>query len=450
MSNQAKKIALEAEALSKSAINQDGSKLIVMKGPLSEVFTKALNVVFAKPNVVTGEYVAMESQAIDTVLLKRAEQAVHRRDENNVVRVGHNGAQVENASQTDDDYTIYGVNKLGTTPEDIIAVKGEMSKLNPDERSRFALVVNYCVPSHYSPNASAQAESYMLNLETALENMVESMGGKTFRSLDQAMSDVTRKKTVAVEGLTDSIKRVFSGGGSTISKGDIVNGKAAAKVESTFLNNDWMNKRPFKNKKVVIRKRYPTFVSDAADFGLSLYKSALDNFEKNMDSTATRLANDLRPFEQAISSGEIAKNPETYYYRLEDAEIVSTIPGMVYPKEVAKAFPSLDRNRAKNAAAILLKVIQEKPASVSPAAVKIHKIGNDWYGRGGFINRLNKLADEGDGSMEEEFDHLFSDLEQILSEIEANLDENYVEKFREMERINFIIDLANYINESAK
>lgn len=180
------KPALEAEAIvgmAKNNINDD--KLLVMKGPLSEIFTKALNIVCAKQDNATGEYV-MESAAIDTVLLKKRQQmmmdAVQPSTDQPAVVV----TDIPTASEKST-YTVHGVNPIKIEPEDVVKIKSEVECLSEEEKERYIVVMDNCQPSTNSPHASASAKPYATALANALESFCEYHGVKVHKRLSTAL-----------------------------------------------------------------------------------------------------------------------------------------------------------------------------------------------------------------------------------------------------------------------
>lgn len=393
MSNKAKQVALEAETLADTVVKKDGSKLITVKGSLSEVFTQALNTVFAKPNSLTGEYVAMESQAIDMVHLKRAQAAASGVGEDNVIRVGgHQHPQTVSPDQSSSDhYTIYGVNKLAVKPEDIVDVKSELSKLDPDERANFALVVNYCTPSHFSPDATGEPKEYMLNLQTALESMVEDMGGKVYKSLDACMESIiddgTAYGNVAMEGILDSIREIFSRK-NTLTKKDLgwmtrVEQGVIDKIKKTFANPSWVAKniKPVHQIKVNPKIMRGLIVNGKVAEPSQAIATRGQMFVKNYDARI----NEIKAFDQAQKKA-LAEIEAFYRKNPKDAKTVDNFARQVISKikvpESTSVIKDIQARHKSDAAAVqqasgaINSMTKEQVVSAANEALKYLNLSN--------------------------------------------------------------------------
>lgn len=134
---------------------------IEIKGPLSEVYTEALNAAYAK--VQTGEdSPALESQAIDAMVAQSLARYTNPQP--------HEAANV----------TIYGVSSADAVPQDIVNVTTELAD-KPAE-NEFVLIIDATQPSSNSETSGAPAERFV-EVGTALESICAAFGCKVYRSL---------------------------------------------------------------------------------------------------------------------------------------------------------------------------------------------------------------------------------------------------------------------------
>lgn len=136
---------------------------IVMKGPLSEVYTQALNAVYAKPEG-SPDGVAVESQANDALMMQALAS-----DFNNPP------SEEESAGTT----TVYGVSGSAPTNDDLIDISKEFEGDN-----KLVLIVDGVQPGPNSGDDSIPVERAEL-LGEALESFVKANGGQVFHSLEE-------------------------------------------------------------------------------------------------------------------------------------------------------------------------------------------------------------------------------------------------------------------------
>lgn len=153
--------ALESEAIATVAPDE---KTIVMKGPLAEVFTRALDIAYAKPDPITGE--AMESQQMDVAMMQKLAAALNTND----------------APPTNNFQTVYGVSRDAVTPQTIVDLTQEITH-GSDDRGDFYLIIDGTQPGDNGNASSTPVDT--VRMISAMECLVEAHGGKVFTSLEE-------------------------------------------------------------------------------------------------------------------------------------------------------------------------------------------------------------------------------------------------------------------------
>lgn len=179
---------------------------VVMTGPLGQVYTQALAIAFAKPEVnervETTDVTAMESQANDAIMAAGAIHAV----------TGADADVIDNPEAL-----IYGVSAQKLDEQTVIDVAKQMAEFELEQPEEFIVVVD---ATDMAQNADNQvndpteqldnAATYLTqpvndaNLEKVellpvLESMVVAMGGRVVYSLKQALECITELRTEVVE-----------------------------------------------------------------------------------------------------------------------------------------------------------------------------------------------------------------------------------------------------------
>lgn len=169
-----------ARLLRKALENSDSSPdpatqaSIIMKGPLADVYSKALQVAFDKENPAIPEddtvKAVLESQQIDVAIMEKMAKLMGANE----------------PPPTDNFQTVYGVSKDGITDEVIVDVTNELVSQatatgNRDRSDDFVLIVDATLPG------GEVAEKFE-PLATALETMVQAHGGKVYHSLSEYTS----------------------------------------------------------------------------------------------------------------------------------------------------------------------------------------------------------------------------------------------------------------------
>jgi len=135
--------------------------VVVMKGPLSELYTEALNKAYAKPNALDG--VAVESQANDVLMMQALASDFS------------NPPEEENSANT----TVYGVSAQNPTNDDFVNISKEF-----EGEDKLVLIIDGTDAGPNSPEDSIPAEKAQM-LTGALESFVIANGGIVFHSLQE-------------------------------------------------------------------------------------------------------------------------------------------------------------------------------------------------------------------------------------------------------------------------
>lgn len=147
------------------------NQTVVMKGPLAEVMTKALNVAYAKPDPVTGE-AAMESQAQEVTLIQ---QMI---------------SQANGGETPDQGLKIWGVSKDDFNQEVLTEITADMAaEVNEEKPSDYVVIVDGTRPGENSESAGVPEET-VVKLESAMESITTALGGKFYRSLEEFVESV--------------------------------------------------------------------------------------------------------------------------------------------------------------------------------------------------------------------------------------------------------------------
>lgn len=143
-------------------VAQVEEKTLEMKGPLAAVYTEALNQAYAKVEDPEAETPALESQAIDAMVASS---------------LARFSAPQEQESPA---VTVYGVAEADVSEQTVVDVAQELT--DKDEGGEFFLIVDATTPSVNGEHSAAPTER-LVRLDAALECLVESFGGKVYRSL---------------------------------------------------------------------------------------------------------------------------------------------------------------------------------------------------------------------------------------------------------------------------
>jgi hypothetical protein len=179
------KAALEGELVGQQenpAPQASEKEMLELKGPLSEVFSQALQKAYARPTSSDAPEsgVATESQANDALAIA---QLV-------------NDMEMANAATPSDgnSTTVYGVAANDVKPEDIVEVSQDLA----EGADNFAIVMDATQPSVNGSDSSAPSERVEY-FAKALEALAEAYGVKVFPSLEAFAADWVAKKQIATE-----------------------------------------------------------------------------------------------------------------------------------------------------------------------------------------------------------------------------------------------------------
>ena len=189
-------------------VNDGVNQTIVMKGPLSEIYTKALNMAYAKTDKLTQRVepvedrtivpdtktngmappaspmlepvaledlgphterikklvAALESQQIDATLMEKLSKTLT--------------AAEEPVAPTDSFQTIYGVSRDNLNDSDLVEVTKEIAVTPKNENSEYFVVIDRTGSDDETPDKIVQ-------LGNAMETVVNVFGGKVFHSLEE-------------------------------------------------------------------------------------------------------------------------------------------------------------------------------------------------------------------------------------------------------------------------
>lgn len=150
------------EAYDNGSTGSEGGEkdMVVMKGPLSELYTEALNKAYAKQGAMEG--VATESQANDALMMQ-------------ALASDFSNPPDEQAPAT----TVYGVSAQNPTNDDFINISKEF-----EGEDKLVLIIDGTDAGPNSPEDSIPAEKAEM-LTGALESFVKANGGDVFHSLQE-------------------------------------------------------------------------------------------------------------------------------------------------------------------------------------------------------------------------------------------------------------------------
>ncbi len=162
---------LMRQALEGDTVDNDQEQSVLIKGPLSEVYTQSLNIAYAKEPIANETSAepgtAMESQAQDAMLLQKLMTSITP------------------DPSTDENYvTLYAVDKDNVTDDDIIKMTQTLadSKTNDSNVDDFVLIMDATQPGPNSQVSGEPTERYV-NLAAAMESIATAHGVRVFSSL---------------------------------------------------------------------------------------------------------------------------------------------------------------------------------------------------------------------------------------------------------------------------
>jgi hypothetical protein len=178
MSKSMFRLALEGEQIQET--RRPNEPTIVMSGPLSEIFTKALDVAYAKSRSEGEAVVAVESQAQDVTIMQKIVESIN----NNATQVAE-PVNTEGVPAGDGaDLQVYGVAKADITDSDVVDVADALMNEDTETRPKeFVVVVDSTIPGANGPGSAPEEEVEYLS--EAMEALTKRLGGKFYRSFEE-------------------------------------------------------------------------------------------------------------------------------------------------------------------------------------------------------------------------------------------------------------------------
>lgn len=148
---------------------------VVIKGPLSDEFTKSLNEVYAK-KPEEGDQVSTESQANDAIAMQQLAKAI---------------ANEINPEVDHQPPTVFAVSAPEVTAEDVVALTTDMINQEPGTYDDYALVLDTTTPEMlsgggdgYDGTVTKYVDLSPDSLAAAMESIAKAHGVKVYPSLE--------------------------------------------------------------------------------------------------------------------------------------------------------------------------------------------------------------------------------------------------------------------------
>lgn len=171
--------------------DQESTQTIKMTGPLSEVYTKALQVVYAKSDNTSG-LVATESQAND-VLMQIALHKAMKVKEN--IRLKDN-LNIINASNTEEpNVIVHATDPFNLTPTSVMTTFSDLASVklaNPQTRGVLIVEDGEIASGPYNTKLD-KSEPSLVTLRTATENICRSMNVDLYYSFEAFVDSLQKK-----------------------------------------------------------------------------------------------------------------------------------------------------------------------------------------------------------------------------------------------------------------
>lgn len=143
---------------------------VVIKGPLSDEFTKSLNEVYAKPKEGGEDNVSTESQANDAIAMQALAKAISDQID----------PQADNTPPT-----VFAVAASDVTDQDVLALTQDMINQDPDRGLDYAIVLDTTTPEVQAGTGEESTQFLEINpLATAIESIAAAHGIPVFTSLE--------------------------------------------------------------------------------------------------------------------------------------------------------------------------------------------------------------------------------------------------------------------------
>ncbi len=188
-------------ALEDSETQTPAQKEVVMQGPLAEIYAKALDVAYAKPDTVTEEVVFGGDKNQESSAEQKQDAAEEAHDAGGVKADDQTGTEViAQETQANDaltaqaiaaqsapreeapsaEVTIYGVTQSEVTDATVAEVTKQITEKKPG--SEYILILDATQPG---PNGGTGTPSERtIDLNRALETVAECLGAKVYPSLE--------------------------------------------------------------------------------------------------------------------------------------------------------------------------------------------------------------------------------------------------------------------------
>lgn len=162
--------------------DQESTQTIKMTGPLSEVYTKALQVVYAKPDTTSG-LVATESQANDTLMQIALYKAMKVKEN---IRLKDNLNIIEASNTEEPNVVVHATDPFNLTPASILTTVSDLASVklsDPETRSILIVEEGDIAPGPYNTKMD-KTDTSLVTLRTATENICKSMNVELYYSFE--------------------------------------------------------------------------------------------------------------------------------------------------------------------------------------------------------------------------------------------------------------------------
>lgn len=223
MSKNMFRMALEGETIEMSRRPEEPT--IVMSGPLSEIFTKALDITYAKTDPITDRpQIAQESQAQDVTVMQKIIESINNNSTQTLQssqagEFSEPGADGEGLPTSGADIQIYGVSKADITSDDVVDVADALMNEDTETKPKdFVVIVDSTLPGANGEGSSAPHESVEY-LSEAMEALVHRLGGRFYRSFEEFVEGTVNPETDLGNGGNDGADGTGSRGDTEAQQG---------------------------------------------------------------------------------------------------------------------------------------------------------------------------------------------------------------------------------------
>lgn len=167
--------------------SDEDEKLIVMKGPLSEILYRAMNILYAKDGAEASRNdFALESIAQDVVIAHSLVESISEDD-----------------TARKPDYVVFGVSQNEIEPETLVEVKNTLNE--NDENTKFVLMVTSNADSKDLSDNPIQSnmDGRISSMTAALESLVQTTATGPYQII---------KNLTVPNGIQEFMRNLTSGG----------------------------------------------------------------------------------------------------------------------------------------------------------------------------------------------------------------------------------------------